>query len=93
MKRRPSFLKRCIGQRLFSGPLPGFVEGYVYERTDGESRHNIMTSAESGKTRRHFRTPGRNTGEAVKKIGFNPAEIMKNLNVEIERAVYRRSSY
>jgi hypothetical protein len=40
-----------------------------------------------------FQNARKNTPEAFKKIGFNPAEIMKNLNVEIERAVYRRSSY
>lgn len=25
--------------------IPGFVEGFIYERKDGRSRHNIVTTA------------------------------------------------
>lgn len=40
-----------------------------------------------------FQNAKKAAAEGFKKIGFNPAEIMKNLKVEIKRGVYRRSSY
>jgi heme-degrading monooxygenase HmoA len=89
---KAKFLEQVHRSAALLRTLPGFVEGYVYERTDGESRHNIMTSA-VWKDEEAFQNARKNTAEAFKKIGFKPAEIMQNLNVEIERAVYRRSSY
>jgi len=40
-----------------------------------------------------FQNAKKSAAEGFKKIGFNPPEIMKNLNVEMERAMYRRSPY
>jgi hypothetical protein len=40
-----------------------------------------------------FQNAKASAAEGFKEIGFNPAEIMKNLNVEMERAVHRRSPY
>jgi hypothetical protein len=71
---------------------PGFVESYVCERTGGESRHNMTTSA-VWKDKEAFQNARKNTAEAFRKMGFKPAVIRKNLNVETEGAVYRRSSY
>jgi hypothetical protein len=51
-----------------------------------------MTSA-VWKNEEAFQSAKRSAAEGFKKIGFNPPEIMKNLKVEIARAVYRRSSY
>ena len=86
------FLEEVHKSASFLRTLPGFVEGYVYEKTDGESRRNIVTTA-VWKDEEAFQNARKNAAEQFKKIGFNPAEIMKNLKVEIERAVYRRSSY
>ena len=72
--------------------MPGFVEGFVYEKTDGESRHNVLTTA-VWLDEEAFQNARKSAAEGFKKIGCTPAEIMKNLNVEIERAVYRRSPY
>jgi heme-degrading monooxygenase HmoA len=72
--------------------LPGFVEGYVYEKTDGESRHNVVTSA-VWRDEEAFQNAKKSAAEGFKRTGFNPPEIMKNLKVEIERAVYHRSPY
>jgi hypothetical protein len=68
------------------------VEGFVHEKTEGESRHNIVTSA-VWKDAKVFQNAKKSAAEEFKRIGFNPAAIMKNLKVEIERAVYRRSPY
>jgi heme-degrading monooxygenase HmoA len=89
---KAKFLEEVHRSAALLRTLPGFVEGYVYEQTDGESRYNIMTSA-VWKDDEAFQNARKNTAVAFRKIGFNPAEIMKNLKVEIERGVYRRSSY
>ena len=86
------FLEEVHKSASFLRTLPGFVEGYVYEKADGESRRNIVTTA-VWKDEEAFQNARKNAAEQFKKIGFNPAEIMKHLKVEIERAVYRRSSY
>jgi hypothetical protein len=40
-----------------------------------------------------FHNARKSAAEGFKKIGFNPPEIMKNLKIEIDRAVYFRSPY
>jgi heme-degrading monooxygenase HmoA len=89
---KAKFLEEVHKSAAFLRTLPGFVEGYVYEKTDGESRHNVVTSA-VWKDEGAFQNAKKSATEGFKKIGFNPPEIMKNLKVEIARAVYRRSSY
>jgi heme-degrading monooxygenase HmoA len=72
--------------------LPGFVEGFVYEKTDGASSSNIVTTA-VWKDEEAFRNARASAAEGFRRIGFNPAEIMRDLKIEMERAVYRRSPY
>jgi heme-degrading monooxygenase HmoA len=86
------FLEEVRKSAAFLRTLPGFVEGFVYEKTDGESKSNVVTTA-VWKDEDAFQNAQRAAAEGFKKIGFNPPEIMKALNVQIERAVYRRSSY
>ncbi|MFL6602584.1 MAG: antibiotic biosynthesis monooxygenase family protein [Steroidobacteraceae bacterium] len=89
---RQEFLSKVHFSADYLKTLPGFVEGYVYERATGTGRFNIVTTAvwESEKA----------TGEAKKsaaaffqQVGFNPPEIMKRLGVQIERAEYWRKPY
>lgn len=89
-KRR--FLEEVHKSAAFLRTLPGFVEGFIYEKTDGESRNNVVTTA-VWKDEEAFISAKKTAAEGFKKIGFNPQEIMKNLKVEIERAVYRRTPY
>jgi heme-degrading monooxygenase HmoA len=86
------FLEEVHKSAAFLRTLPGFVEGFVYEKTDGESRNNIVTTA-VWKDEGAFQNAKKSAAEGFKKIGFNPPEIMRSLKVEIERAVYRRSPY
>jgi heme-degrading monooxygenase HmoA len=83
------FLEQVHKSATFLKTLPGFMEGFVYEKADGEGRHKGMTAA-VWKDEEAFQTAKRSAAEGFKKIGFNPREIMKNLKLEIERAVYRR---
>lgn len=77
---------------LLEGPLPGFVEGFVYENTDGVSRHSVVTAA-VWKNEKSFQNAKKRAAEEFQRIGFNPREIMKKLKVEIDRGIYRRSPY
>lgn len=86
------FLEQVRKSASFLRTLPGFVEGFVYEKTDGDSRQNVLTTA-VWKDEGAFQNAKRSAAERFKKIGFNPPEIMKALNVQIERSIYRRSPY
>lgn len=86
------FLAEVRKSASFLRTLPGFVEGFVYENTDGASRHNVVTTA-VWKDEEAFQNAKKSAAEGFKKIGFNPQEIMKDLKVEIDRGVYRRSPY
>jgi hypothetical protein len=87
-----AFLIEVRKSAAFLRTLPGFVEGFVYESTDGGSRHNVVTTA-VGKGEEAFQNAKKRAAEEFQRIGFNPPEIRKRLKVEIERGVYRRSPY
>ena len=89
---KAAFLAEVRRSSAFLRTLPGFVEGYVYENTDITSRQNVVTTA-VWKDEEAFQNAKKSAAEGFKKIGFNPPEIMKNLKVEIERGIYRRSPY
>ncbi len=89
---KATFLSEVHKSAAFLRTLPGFVEGYVYEKTEGTSPHNIVTTA-IWKDGDAFQNAKKAAAEGFKRIDFNPQEIMKNLNVEIDRSVYRRSPY
>ena len=72
--------------------LPGFVEGFVYEKRSGGGPYNIVTTAvwESEEVYNAAKTAA---AAAFQAIGLNPPEIMRALNLQIERGVYARSPY
>lgn len=71
---------------------PGFVEGYVFERTSGDGRVNVVTTAVWA-SQAAMDGAKKSISEEFTKIGFNPPEIMKRLGVQIERGVYHRAPY
>lgn len=89
---KAKFLEAVHKSATFLRTLPGFVEGFVYQKVDGDGRNNVVTTA-VWKDEEAFQNAKKSAADGFKKIGFNPPEIMKNLKVEIERAVYRRSPY
>ena len=76
----------------FLKTLPGFVEGFIYEKTDGATRYNVMTTAVWA-DEEAFESAKKAAQGEFQKRGFRPQEIMARLKIEIERAVYRRSPY
>ena len=84
--RNVRFSARIVRQQ------PGFVEGFVHERTAGDGKVNVVTTAvwESEDAMQKARQA---VPTEFAKTGFNPPEIMQRLGVQIERAIYRRSPY
>ncbi len=89
---KPRFLEEVRKSATFLRTLPGFIEGFICEKTDGETRHDVMTTA-VWKDEEAFQGAKKAAATEFQRIGFNPQEVMKTLKVEIERATYRRSPY
>jgi heme-degrading monooxygenase HmoA len=78
-------------QEFVSG-LPGFVEGYVFEKKSGQSRYNVLTIA-VWKDPEAMEAAMKSAQAHFQKIGFNPGEVMKRLKVEGVRSTYTRHPY
>ena len=89
---KPMFLDQSRKVQAFLQTLPGFVEGFLHERIDGNGRFNVVTTAvwESDAAYENARKA---TLEEFRRSGFDPREMMTRLKIEVERAVYRRSPY
>jgi len=72
--------------------LPGFVEGFIYERVSGDSLHSIVTTA-IWQDQAAFDNARKLAAAEFQRKGFNPQEIMAKLNATVSRAVYQRSPY
>src|SRR5882762_9345422 len=81
------FLERAHQVQSLLKTLPGFVEGFLYEKKDGESRYNYMTTA-VWENEEVFEKAKRAVATEFKKQGFDPQETRKKLKIESERAVY-----
>jgi heme-degrading monooxygenase HmoA len=42
---KAAFLEGARKVQSFIRTLPGFVEGFIYEKKDGETHHNFLTTA------------------------------------------------
>lgn len=89
---KSTFLDRSRQVQEFLRTLPGFVEGFLYEKIDGTGRFNVVTTA-VWESESAYENAKKATVEEFKKTGFNPQEMMKRLKIEVERAVYHRSPY
>ena len=89
---KPAFLENTRKVQSFLKTLPGFVEGFVYEKLNGESSYNIMTTAvlENAEALENARKA---IAAENQKSGFNPKDTITKLKVEGTRAVYNRSPY
>jgi len=86
------FLDRSRRVQAFLRTLPGFVEGFLHEKIDGNGRFNVVTTA-VWENEAAYENAKKATAEQFRETGFNPQETMKHLKVEVERAVYHRSPY
>lgn len=87
-----AFLSEIRKSASFLRTIPGFVEGFIYEKKDGASPHNVVTTA-VWQNEEAFENAKRTATAEFQKIGFNPQEIMSRLKIKMERGVYERSPY
>jgi heme-degrading monooxygenase HmoA len=72
--------------------VPGFVEGYLFEKRDGAGRYDYMTTA-VWESEAAFEAAQKTVAAEFQKQGINPLETRKKLKIEGERAIYERFPY
>jgi heme-degrading monooxygenase HmoA len=89
---RSAFLERARKAQGFIKTLPGFVEGFLHEKTEGTSRTNFMSMA-VWESEEAFDNAKKAVASEFQRSGFNPQESLKTLKIESERAVCWRTPY
>lgn len=89
---KATLVEKAKESARFLRTLPGFIEGYIYEKTGGDSAYNVITTA-VWQDQTAFEEAKKSAAEEFQRVGFNPQEIMSKLNVTVQRAVYQRSPY
>ena len=86
---KSEFREAAAAAQNFVGSLPGYVEGYIYEQTDGESNHNFLTSA-VWKNEEAFEDAKKAVLIEYQKRNFDPEANRKRLGIEHTRSTYTR---
>jgi len=86
------FLQAARSAQNFVKTLPGFVEGFLYEKKDGSSRYNVATTA-VWRDEAAFENAKQTVAEEYRKRGYDPQETAKRLKIETVRSTYERSAY
>jgi heme-degrading monooxygenase HmoA len=89
---KATFLERARGIQAFIKTLPGFVEGFVYERKTGTSRYNVITTA-VWEDEAAIEAAQKMVAAEYERQQFNPQAFRQQLQVEAERGVYGRFPY
>jgi len=89
---KAEFLEGARKSQSFIRTLPGFVEGFLYEKKDGENRYNFLTTA-VWENEEAFENAKKAVAIEYQKQGFNPQETRKKLKIESVRSTYQRSPY
>lgn len=89
---KSTLVEKAKESARFLRTLPGFVEGYIYEKTSGDSAHSIVTTA-VWQDHAAFENAKKSAAAEFQRRGFNPQEIMSKLDVTVQRAIYQRSPY
>jgi hypothetical protein len=72
--------------------LPGFVAGFVYRRRDGDSRHNVITTA-VWQSEDAYQSARKAMAVVLESLVPSPQAVMKTLGVQIERGVFERAAF
>lgn len=76
----------------FIKSLPGFIEGYIFEKVGGDGTHNVVTTA-VWESEAAYKNAMQAALAEYQKTGWSPKEIMQRLGVRVERAIYSREPY
>src|SRR5258708_1102399 len=80
-KSKAEFLEGARKVQSFIRTLPGFVEGFLYEKKDGESRQNFLKTA-VWENEEFFENAKKAVAIEHQKQGFNPQETRQRLMIE-----------
>ena len=86
------FLEQSRMVQGFIKTIPGFVEGFSYEKINGGSEYNFMTTA-VWESEAAFQNAGRAIGAEFQRRGFNPQPLFERLRVKRIRSEYNRTPY
>lgn len=89
---KAAFLDVARNVQLFLKSLPGFVEGFLFEKKDGDSRYNFLTTA-VWRDEAAFENARQSVAAEFRRKGFDPQETIRRLQIERLRSVYERSPY
>lgn len=81
------FTKQMKYNRAFIANLSGYLRGDAFEKTDSEGNLTIMTIA-IWENQDKLNEAKQSVQTEFKRIGFNPAEFYRRLNIKMEREQY-----
>jgi heme-degrading monooxygenase HmoA len=85
---KSEFLERANINRNFIKSLPGFVGDNVYEE-DGETESRVVTVAVWA-SEEAFQNARASVTEYYRQQGFDMPALIKRLNIQMERGIYKR---
>src|SRR6187431_2206721 len=86
---KQEFVERMNINRNFIKGLPGFIEDNVYERTDEQGNFIVVTVA-VWQNEEAIKKAKEAVQAEYKRTNFNMPEMLKRLDITIDRGVYKR---
>ncbi len=86
---KEEFMKRTQINREFIKGLPGFIEDEIYISTDEDGNTHCVTVA-VWENAGALQKAKEKVQEFYREEGFNPAEMLKRLNITMDRGVYSK---
>ena len=89
---KAEFLEASHKVQSFIRTLPGFVEGFSFEKTGGDGRYNFLTTA-VWKDEDAYENAKKAAAAELQKRGSNPQTLREKLKIESTRSTYKRFPY
>jgi heme-degrading monooxygenase HmoA len=72
--------------------LPGFLEGFVYEKRDGDGRNNVITTV-VWQNEDAYRTARTAMADTLQSFSPDPQAVMRKIGIQIERGRFGRTPF
>ncbi len=89
---KDEFRQAAVNAQNFIKTLSGYVEGYIYEQTGGESSSNFLTTA-VWRDEAAFEAAKKSVLAEYAKRGYDPAVTRQKLGITQTRSTYSRNPY
>jgi len=86
------FLQATRQIQAFLKTLPGYIDGFLYEKQDGQSPYNVMTTA-TWENEAAIAATKEMVRAEFQRQGINPQEMLQRLKIEAIRSIYDRQPY